>query len=69
MEEATGINFTACENYENKGYLIYQPNYPWCMSEKENKLTKELLTELFISFVSIISDKQITIDYLTIEDC
>lgn len=61
--EAEGIELTACIDYEDKTYLLYEPTYPWNLKETEIRFTEEFIRSLLIKYVSIITDEQITVDY------
>lgn len=68
IQEEEGIIFTACSDYDGGTYLIYQPSYPWYLPECEMGLTEERIRETLSKYVSIISDKQVTIDYQEVEN-
>ena len=66
--EAEGIDLTACDNYDSKAYLLYQPMYPWDMSESDRGLTKEKAAELFRRYASILTDTPIEVDDQAVEN-
>ena len=68
MEEAEGLNFVACDNYDNEHFLIFTPQYPWRMTEREKLVTEESLEDIFSKYVDILTDKEIDIDYQTVEN-
>lgn len=68
IREATGISFEACDNFDCMRYLIYMPSYPWCMTVRDKKITKEELDEVLYKFVSIVTDSKIEIDYQEVEN-
>lgn len=62
IEEADGLCLTACDDSNGRTYLIYQPRYPWEITEKERDLTEDKLNELFSRYVSMLTDDPIDID-------
>lgn len=68
MEEAENLNFVACDNYDNEHFLIFTPQYPWRMTELEKQVTEESLNNLFTKYVKVLTDKEIDIDYQTVEN-
>lgn len=62
IEEAEGIELTACDDSGGSEYLLYQAKYPWETPEKERKLTKEQLDEIFRRYVNVLTDEIIDID-------
>ena len=68
IAEAEGIDLTACDNYDSKAYLLYQPMYPWDMSESDRGLTKEKVAELFRRYASILTDAPIEVDDQAVEN-
>lgn len=68
IAEAEGIDLTACDNYDSKAYLLYQPMYPWDMSESDRGLTKEKVAELFRRYASILTDTLIEVDDQAVEN-
>ncbi len=61
--EAEGIELLACDNFDGMDYLIYEPSYPWQISEKSMTLTEEKLADLFRKYVNILTDTPIVLDY------
>ena len=68
IEEADGLCLTACDDSSGRTYLIYQPRYPWEITEKELDLTEDKLNELFSRYVSILTDDPIEIDAQEVEN-
>lgn len=68
MEEVEGLEFVACDNFDNEHFLIFTPQYPWRMTELEKQVTEESLNDLFTKYVSILTDKEIDIDYQSVEN-
>ena len=66
MEEVEGLEFVACDNYDNEHFLIFTPQYPWNMTELERKITEESLKDIFTKYVDILTDRVIDIDYQSV---
>ena len=67
-EEAEGVVFSACTNFEGDQFLIYQPSYPWNLPEAEGALTEERIDEILTKYVAILSDDPVEIDYQSVEN-
>lgn len=68
IKEAEGIDLTACEDFYCHDFLVYQPCYPWQMTEKDMTLTEEMLRQLFAKYVNILTDQVLTVDYEHVEN-
>ena len=68
MEEVENLNFVACDNYDHEHFLIFTPQYPWRMTEREQQVTEESLNDIFTKYVSVLTDKEIDIDYQSVEN-
>lgn len=68
IEEAEDIVLTACSNFEGDQFLIYQPSYPWNLSDTEAALTVEKIDNILTKYVSILTDESIEIDYQSVEN-
>ncbi len=69
MMEATGLWFCSCCDYDGDSYVLYMPDYPWNMTEKDNGVTAEYIKKLMKEYVAIISDTSIDVDYQEVENC
>lgn len=68
IEEAEGIVFSACTDFEGDQFLIYQPSYPWNLPKAEAALTEERVDEILTKYVAILTDEPIEIDYQSVEN-
>lgn len=66
--EAENIQFTACDDYNSETYLVYEPSYPWNISEKERNLTEETLRQILAKYISILTDEVFEVDYCSVEN-
>ena len=62
------ISLTHCADFDGRIYLIYQPKYPWDISEAEKTLTPEKLDEMLRKYAAIVSDDVIELDYQKVEN-
>lgn len=63
IAEAEWVELETCDNFEGRRFLLYCPKYPWNISVKESKLTKDGCRELFEKYVQILTDEKVDIDY------
>ncbi|PWM00086.1 MAG: hypothetical protein DBY04_00970 [Clostridiales bacterium] len=68
LSEAEGIEFTACDDYEGRLYLLYEPSYPWERSNRERTISEKEIREILIKYLSVIIDESIEIDYISAEN-
>lgn len=68
IEEVEQIPFTACDDYNDIDYLLYEPSYPWYRGQSEHDLTEEKIHGILSKYVSILTDKPIDIDYYSVEN-
>ncbi len=68
IEEAEQIHFTACNDFDGNDFLIYMPSYPWELPDSEHDLTEERIENILITYVSILTDDPISIDYQSVEN-
>ena len=68
IEETEGIQMTACDDYNSVTYLLYQPSYPWELTDQERNLTEQQVAEIIGRHVRILTSKPIEIDYQAVEN-
>lgn len=68
IQEVEGIIFTACNDYDGKNYLIYQPSYPWYLRENERDITEEQIEQILRKYVSLLVETELDIDYQEVEN-
>lgn len=62
IEEAENLDFTSCDDFDSNVFLIYEPNYPWNLTEKEKKLTLNDIKSVFKKYLSVLTDDTIEVD-------
>lgn len=68
IQEAERIELTACNDFDGVTYLLYQPSYPWNLSDAERNLTEQSLTELLQSYVGILTGDEVLVDHRSVEN-
>ena len=63
IQEAEGLEFTACDDFENRTYLLYTQSYPWWLKPEEHALTEERIQTILVKYFLVITDETITVDY------
>ena len=66
--ETEGVELTACYDFEDKDYLIYEPIYPWGLTEIDKTMTKEKIEIILQKHLSIITDNIPMCDYQEAEN-
>lgn len=66
--EAEGVEFTACNNFDDDYYLIYEPSYPWRMLEADKIMTQERVEEILRKYILILTDEMPNVDYQSVEN-
>ncbi len=62
IEEAENLELISCDNYDSDIYLVYTPNYPWNLTEKEKKLTLNDIVGVFQKYLSVLTDDTIQVE-------
>lgn len=68
IEEAEGLTLTACDDYDDRAYLLYQPSYPWQLTEADLALTEEHLVSVFRRYVGMLTDEEVEVAYQEVEN-
>lgn len=59
---------TACDDYDDRAYLLYQPSYPWQLTEADLALTEEHLVSVFRRYVGMLTDEEVEVAYQEVEN-
>ena len=65
--ELEGVDLTACEDLNNKAFLLYESKYPWNMTPVDCFMTPERLSSLYRKYIKIISDSEYEIECHSVE--
>lgn len=68
IEEVEGIRLVACDDYDSIDYLIFPTGLPWDFNDKERHMTEKSVEELFRKYVGILSEKEIHIEWQSVEN-
>lgn len=68
IEESEGIQMTACDDCNSYSYLLYQPTYPWRMTDRDWNLTEEQVVEIVGRYVRVLTSEPVEIDYQAVEN-
>lgn len=68
IEEDAGIELTACEDFDGKKFLLYEPKYPWTCPYAEKNLTQDAIKALYEKYIRILTDEKIEIDFKSVEN-
>lgn len=66
--ETEGVELTACNDFEDKDYLIFEPLYPWGLTDVDRAMTKEKLEAIFEKYLSMITENIPICDYQEAEN-
>ena len=66
--ESEGVELTACNDFEDRDYLIYEPIYPWGLTDVDRTMTKEKIEAILQKHLSIITDNVPICDYQEAEN-
>ena len=69
IKEAEDIEFTACSDFDDRHYLIFQPTYPWDkMTEMERCLNTERIEKIIYKYTSIFTKDKLIASYQEVEN-
>ena len=68
MIDAEDLKFTACDDYDGRRYIMYQPSFPWDMSDEEKSLSKDTVAGIITKYVSVITDDHFDIVDISAEN-
>lgn len=66
IKECEDVELLCCSDFNSYHYLIFSATYPWRMNYKEKNMTEEDVCCLFVKYVSILTDTEITVDYQSV---
>lgn len=68
IQEAEGLDLTACDSSDGETYLLFQPCYPWNLTDSTREITEEQLKEIFKKYVDVLTDEALDVDYYSVEN-
>ena len=66
--ETEGVELTACNDFDDKDYLLFEPLYPWGLTDVDRAMTKEKLEAIFEKYLSMITENIPICDYQEAEN-
>lgn len=64
--ESEGITLTDCDDMDGRQYLLYEPSYPWELSDKEKALTESEVSELINRYASVLTGRRLKCEYFSV---
>ena len=61
--EAEDLEFTACNDFDGRIYLLYEPSYPWDMSDKDKYLKERDIAGILVKYLTFLTSENIPVDY------
>lgn len=64
ISEKENIIMLSCNDFDGNNFLIFEPVYPWEITDNEKTLTEESLKALFEKYIKILTDQSLEdLDY------
>ena len=61
--EAEDLEFTACNDFDGRIYLLYELSYPWDMPDKDKSLKERDIAGIFVKYLTYLTSENISVDY------
>lgn len=61
--ETEDLEFTACNDFDGRIYLLYEPSYPWDMPDKDKSLKERDIAGIFVKYLTFLTSENISVDY------
>lgn len=55
-------------DYNGTEFILYTPTYPWHMHEEERNLTQDDVKNIFMKYISVLTDNYVPIIYYSVEN-
>ena len=70
IEEVENIRLDIADDFDSYYYLLLCPSYAWVEHTEEEKTldTREKVDELFKKYIKVLTEKEIDIDYRSVEN-
>lgn len=68
IQESEGLSLTACDSCDGEAYLLFQPCYPWELTDTTRGMTEEQLIRIFKKYVNVLTDEVLDVDYCSVEN-
>lgn len=61
--EAEDLEFTACNDFDGRIYLLYEPSYPWDIPDKDKSLQERDIAGILVKYLTFLTSENIPVDY------
>lgn len=61
--ETEDIEFTACNDFDGRIYLLHEPSYPWDMPDRDMSLKEQDIIKILAKYLRFLTDENIPVDY------
>ena len=68
IQECENVELTACDDFDGKTYLVYEPYYPWNLPESDRNITQNTIERIIKKYVSMYTDESLEFDYQRVEN-
>ena len=68
LDEAEGLYFVMCNDFEGEEFLLFTPAYPWEMSKRERELSQSEVEKIYKKYIGKLTDVEFPIDYYEVEN-
>lgn len=68
IQECENVELTACDDFDGKTYLVYEPCYPWNLPESDRNITQNTIECIIKKYVSMYTDESLEFDYQCVEN-
>ena len=68
IKETEGVEFTACNNFSDQDFLLYEPIYPWWLTQIDKTMTREKVECIIHKYLSMLTDNVPKIGYQEAEN-
>lgn len=68
IQECENVELTACDDFDGKTYLVYEPCYPWNLPGSDRNITQNTIERIIKKYVSMYTDESLEFDYQRVEN-
>lgn len=68
IQECENVELTACDDFDGKTYLVYEPCYPWNLPESDRNITQNTIECIIKKYISMYTDESLEFDYQCVEN-
>ena len=68
LDEAEGVYFVICHNYDDEEFLLFTPAYPWEMGKREREMSQNEVKKIFEKYLEPLVHDKIEVDFYEVEN-